>query len=482
MKLKSLLFGSAAVIAAGTGAQAADLPVAEPVEYVRICDAFGEGFYYLPGTDTCLKIGGYVRVEAHYVDTLGDDDEDDEDDEDGVEIDDFLLGADDPELNNFTTRARGVIDVDARTQTDWALVRVFIQYELQVDGAANTPGDVEDEETGEVEPGETNYSGTEVSLAAAFLQISNDWGTFTAGHTGSFFDFFGSFGFGTRLDIDDNTTEQTLFAFTKDFGNGFSGTISLEDPASSGRRKQPGDIGLDEDVDEFSDYEGQESPDGVVNLRLDQGWGSAQIMGVVGQIHDNDTFDPEDGSGERDGEDGEDTIGWAVGAGLSTNIPILGGLEFGAQGGYSEGRIGYITTDPGEFGDFVDLIGDGGGGGDDDEDGEVDPNVAWMGRAGVRASFTERWDASVSGSYTHVETDIGGDDEDDGDGADAEYDFWAVGGNIRFKPIDGLYMGPEVVYNRIEFDNAGDGGDEDEDDVDEFDDAIAFHFRINRSF
>ena len=67
MKLKSLLFGSAAVIAAGTGAQAADLPIVEPVEYVRICDAFGAGFYYIPGTDTCLKIGGYVRAESHYV-------------------------------------------------------------------------------------------------------------------------------------------------------------------------------------------------------------------------------------------------------------------------------------------------------------------------------------------------------------------------------------------------------------------------------
>ena len=67
MKLKSLLFGSAAVIAAGTGAQAADLPTVEPVEYVRICDAFGTGFYYIPGTDTCLRIAGYVRVELQWV-------------------------------------------------------------------------------------------------------------------------------------------------------------------------------------------------------------------------------------------------------------------------------------------------------------------------------------------------------------------------------------------------------------------------------
>lgn len=35
--------------------------LAEPVEYVKVCDAFGSGFYYIPGTDTCLRIGGRVR-------------------------------------------------------------------------------------------------------------------------------------------------------------------------------------------------------------------------------------------------------------------------------------------------------------------------------------------------------------------------------------------------------------------------------------
>ena len=42
------------------GAQAADLPVkAKAVEYVRICSLYGAGFFYIPGTDTCIKLGGY---------------------------------------------------------------------------------------------------------------------------------------------------------------------------------------------------------------------------------------------------------------------------------------------------------------------------------------------------------------------------------------------------------------------------------------
>ena len=64
-KIKSLLLGTAAGLLAVGGAQAADMPVkAAPVQYVKICSLYGDGFYYIPGTDTCLKMGGYVRVQA----------------------------------------------------------------------------------------------------------------------------------------------------------------------------------------------------------------------------------------------------------------------------------------------------------------------------------------------------------------------------------------------------------------------------------
>ena len=61
---KSLLLGTAAGFVTIAGAQAADLPVkAKPVEYVKICSLYGVGFYYIPGTDMCIKIGGWVRAE-----------------------------------------------------------------------------------------------------------------------------------------------------------------------------------------------------------------------------------------------------------------------------------------------------------------------------------------------------------------------------------------------------------------------------------
>jgi hypothetical protein len=77
MTLAKSLLGSAAALCAATVAQAADLPVqkAAPVEYVRVCteiggSSTGAGFFYIPGTDTCLRVGGRVRAEYLYQETF----------------------------------------------------------------------------------------------------------------------------------------------------------------------------------------------------------------------------------------------------------------------------------------------------------------------------------------------------------------------------------------------------------------------------
>ena len=61
------MLGSAAAFVAVTNARAADAVVTaepEPMEYVRICDTYGVGFYYIPGTETCLKLSGYLRYDV----------------------------------------------------------------------------------------------------------------------------------------------------------------------------------------------------------------------------------------------------------------------------------------------------------------------------------------------------------------------------------------------------------------------------------
>jgi hypothetical protein len=71
MNIKGLLFGSTAALVAVSGARAADAVVVaepEPMEYVRVCDTYGVGFYYIPGTETCLRISGLIRYDIDYND------------------------------------------------------------------------------------------------------------------------------------------------------------------------------------------------------------------------------------------------------------------------------------------------------------------------------------------------------------------------------------------------------------------------------
>ncbi|MCJ8519097.1 hypothetical protein ABID21_002187 [Pseudorhizobium tarimense] len=119
MNIKSLLLGSAAALAAVSGAQAADAIIAaepEPMEYVRVCDAFGTGYFYIPGTETCLKIGGYVRVQV-----------------DGRS--DFDLGGVDLQDGGYRTNTRAQLQFDAKSDTELG------ELHSKITVRANTNGD-----------------------------------------------------------------------------------------------------------------------------------------------------------------------------------------------------------------------------------------------------------------------------------------------------------------------------------------------------
>ena len=114
MKLKSFLLGSAAAMMAVSTANAADAVVEdEAVEYVRVCETFGTGYFFIPGTETCIKIGGDVRVEYKYFDFAED------------------FGGADGGDGEFRYRAR--VEVSTAAETDLGTVTTFARLE----GAGN---------------------------------------------------------------------------------------------------------------------------------------------------------------------------------------------------------------------------------------------------------------------------------------------------------------------------------------------------------
>jgi hypothetical protein len=123
MNIKSLLIGSAAALAAVSGAQAADAIVAaepEPMEYVRVCDAFGTGFFYIPGTETCLKFGGYVRFQVNV-----------------QRGDGTTAGTSNGGTSDWDAFTRAQFEVDTRTDTELGALRGFIGFRGNADNGSS---------------------------------------------------------------------------------------------------------------------------------------------------------------------------------------------------------------------------------------------------------------------------------------------------------------------------------------------------------
>ena len=202
--MKSLLLGTAAGFVAIAGAQAADLPVkAKPVQYVKICSLYGAGFYYIPGTDTCLKIGGWVR---QYLGCQRQ-----------RQPDQRCVGLGQPNTrasnNGWNWKARGYITADARTQTEFGTLRSYIAV------GGSTQG----------QSGNSAFNSNR-----AFIQLAG----FTFGVAQSFYDLYPAPAlsyFGGMINPSSDTGDggQTVTAYTAQFGNGLSATLSLEAPRTT---------------------------------------------------------------------------------------------------------------------------------------------------------------------------------------------------------------------------------------------------------
>ncbi len=337
--VKSLLLGSAAGVVAVTAGQAADLPVkAKPVEYVKVCSLYGAGFYYMPGTDMCIKIGGWVRVEATWGNDNG-----------SMTWGPYSGQENIRQTSNFVTRERGYITADAREQTAYGTARAYIDVGLS------------DSAIGEVGGGQGTFSSNR-----AFLQ----WAGITAGLTQSFYDFYSAAAAAYRaafMPIEDTGDGgQWVMAYTAQLGNGLSATLAAENrrdtqiigvngaevvgPTSvavgltgvSTNAATSALLGAGAIINGATfggganaqlGYGGYQVPDIVANLRVDQTWGSAQVMGALHQVNAtyyNNLITAGDGLGHPG-----DAWGWVIGAGLRLNFPMV------AQGDYFQGEVNY---------------------------------------------------------------------------------------------------------------------------------------------
>lgn len=433
MKLvKSLALGSAAALVTMTGvANAADLPGAEPVDYVKVCDIKGStGFFYIPGTETCLQIGGFARLEM----TSGE-----------------LIkspGVKETDNNNRTGyRIRSRVWFDARTDTEYGALRTFVRLQFQ-------------RETGAIGADQRAQNSDAFGDDSLFDQAFVQFAGLTAGVTDSFWDFKPYTTFQNPF-ISDRTLG--VLAYTLKAGD-FSASVSLEDATAryfSGANSAP--------------YSGQQIPDIVANLRVKQGWGEAQLSGVLHRI------DPKTGVATGAlGNLGDGTFsndkewGWGLQAGVKFNLPtantsdakgdfVWANAAYTDGGGLSYNGLGDVNNGSGRTQnvsglnpqrDFV-IVG-----------GDIEKTRAFSANLGVLHYWSPKWRSTLAATYIDV----------DYRKVDQDWRTGMIAGNLVWSPVKKLDIGGELVYvKNMKRANVGYAGGADKD-------AFVGRLRVQRDF
>jgi hypothetical protein len=447
--IKSLILGSAAGLIAMGGAQAADLPVkVKAVEYVKICSLYGAGFYYIPGTDTCLKIGGFIRVDTSFNSS-------------GVYATPFFQGPGATNLRNkdyFQGRVRANLNMDTRTATEYGVLRTFVNTQFQwSDGSDGIAGG-----NNEVDYAFIQFAG--FTIGKAVSQFDTQWvlaqPSISSGFTGG----------------SDNKTGIPQLAYTASFGNGFSATISAETPRPyrwAGIYDGNDSIGVPGISLYTNSIAGQQIPDFVGNLRLDQAWGSLHFAGAVHHVSVGYNGIAGGVTGENTGHP-DDEFGYALTAGFEIkNLPTGVGDSLKADVTYANGASRYVfggTSNVGGtgytifngngavFGQYMDAVFASPGGAFGAGAG-LQLSTDWSARIFYEHYWNPAWRTSLYGVYArHENTGTGNAilmnryNAAFGGGitGDANYSIYQIGSRTAWTPVKNLTFSAEVQYAHME--------------------------------
>src|SRR6185312_8447507 len=410
------------------------------------------------GTDTCIKIGGFVRAEvninaggSYSVHQTG------------------AFGSPSDPGNQFW-RTRAGVTLDTRSQTEYGTLRSYFimastsdwdSYgQSSVTSGALSAGTYGGTGVGNNGGGTGRGPYTRLCSNAAFIQFAG----FTAGKTASFFDFdlqpysnqtnfWGSNAAGAGIEV---------FAYTAQFGNGLSASIAAEDAGF--RRMTISDAATAGNITNAGrwEYGNVEMPDVVGNLRIDQAWGSAQVMGAYHQVRGVNSLTASTTQSTATAS------GWAFGAGAKFNVPMLGKGDYvQAQFTYSKGALLYSGS--GINGGFANTNSDAtvnyAGQAFDavatTAAGNLELTTAWSITAGYEHFWNSQWKTSLYGAYGEVSYSDAAAAVIRPAGAAAgsspNWNYAQIGSRTTWTPVANLDLSLEVMYNQLNgaFESAG---------------------------
>jgi hypothetical protein len=412
---------AAALVLFSSASISAELPQSknskQTDQYVKICNAQGDGFFVVPGTDSCIRVGGRVRAEFGYVAPTaiyG-----------NPTATTNTISSAEEAVNTWGWEGRGRIDFDHRTQTEYGTVQTVVIMRM-----TRTSG-VLDQVGPQAYASRTNST----QLERAYIRF----GGITAGQASDNFTFmpgrlygnahWAAFAFGARQ-----------LAYTAILGNGVSATIGAQNPSDT-EVAVANLSGLSSTNEPKSTQNGM--PDIVGNIRLDQSWGAAQIMGAVGEAKGVNSLATYNDS---------KTV-WAAGAGLKINLPMIAsGDAIWLTGAYADGMTkyttnwtslkstnfvrevgGYVTTHP----DYV-LAPKG-----------IESIKSWSVGGIADHYWSTKWRSSLFGSYGKLNVGSVASETTRANGGFGNSTVWNVGKQITFIPVKDLEIGAEVTYASV---------------------------------
>jgi hypothetical protein len=417
---------------------------------VKICTLYGEGFYYIPGSDICLKIGGYVRADYGWNVT-------------GARTVHYTgaPGAQDRSVSPYSTRHRAHFNFDSRTQTAYGTLRTYVAVHI----------DNENQGTVTVNP------------TRAFIQ----WAGFTFGHTKSFTDVPGTPGdtsfkslHQTQNHSDTGANGTNQIAYTWELGNGMTVNVGADERRNKGLANLSNNVVTvgSNPATAFGPYQ---HPTPWVNFAVNQAWGRFGVSAIFNKV--NATY--YSGNNAVTGAIGcpvgaqtgtsqcgypDDKWGWAVLSGIDIKAPWAGpGDHFGGYFNYGQGASAYAggsnLNSPGLFGagnqvalgvitDAVFVNG-----------AQFELTTAWSAGGGYEHFWLPNFSTTVYGTYTQIRYDDtvissrlfcagGGATTQNliftGANCDPGFNFWTVGTHTDWYPVAGFRLAVDVLYARVE--------------------------------